>query len=182
MIDTRILRETPERVRANLESRNIVDFPFEELLSLERQRRELITTNQKLKEERNRISLDISKVKKEGNDAADLIAEMKKTSDEIVDIDKRTQNVAERFQTIVATLPNFVDAEVPIGKDETANKEIMRWGEPRQGRLDHIDIADRFDLIDIERAAKTSGARFYFLKRDLARMNYALISLRVGLS
>ncbi|MHB8568283.1 MAG: serine--tRNA ligase [Nitrososphaerales archaeon] len=143
---------------------------------MDKLRRELITSNQKLKEERNRISVEISKVKREGESADSLISDMKKTSEHIVDNDKETQVVSTKLESMLSTLPNFVDPEVPIGKDETANRVIMKWGIPREGQSDHIDISNLLDLVDVERAAKTSGARFYFLRRDLVRLNYALIS------
>jgi len=176
MIDIRILREDPEKIRDNLEKRNITNFPLESLLDLDRKRRDLISRNQKLKEERNRISLEISKAKTAGKDAQDSISRMKLTSDEITSNDKEIEVINSRQNLLLATLPNFVDPSVPVGKDEAANVEISKWGETRTSVLDHIDIAAEFDLIDIERAAKTSGARFYFLKRDLTRLNYALIS------
>ena len=177
MIDIRILRETPEKVRDNLVKRNMGDFPFNEVLELDRKRRELLTTNQKLKAERNRISLDISQIKRKGGDASLLISQMKESSEKIAANDKETAQIEARFHSLAIALPNFIDAQVPIGKDASANLEVRRWGEKTTGsKIDHIDIANIFDLIDVERAAKTSGARFYFLRRDLARLNYALIS------
>jgi seryl-tRNA synthetase len=176
MIDIRILREDPEKIRDNLEKRNITSFPLDNLLDLDKKRRDLISRNQKLKEERNRISLEVSKAKREGKDAQDSISRMKLTSDEIASNDQQVDIINSRENSLLAALPNFVDPTVPIGKDEMANVEVNKWGETRPGTLDHIDISAEFDLIDIERAAKTSGARFYFLKRDLARLNYALIS------
>jgi len=176
VIDSKILRESPEKIRENLEKRNITNFPLEELLALDKKRRELISKNQKLKEERNKISLLVSKEKGAGRDALDLISQMRLTSDQISENDKETQTVGSRVNELLGALPNFVDPEVPIGKDETANREMRQWGETKSGDMDHIDISTMFDLIDIDRAAKTSGARFYFLKRDLARLNYALIS------
>jgi seryl-tRNA synthetase len=177
LIDIRILREDPGRIRENLKKRNTLDFPLEELLALDKKRRDLLTANQKLKSERNKISLEISKLKKEGKDTSNLISMMKAASDQIEANDRETAEIEAKFHDLLVRLPNFVDAEVPIGKDETANKEVRRWGEvSNTSNLDHIDIANMFDLIDIERAAKTSGARFYFLRRDLVRLNHALIS------
>ncbi len=178
MIDIRILRENPEKVRDNLLKRNMGDFPFDYLLSLDKKRRELLTGNQKLKAERNKISVEISEKKRAGDDASSLIARMKEASDRISENDTEIQVVEKDFLSLVAKLPNFIDAEVPIGNDEKANKEVRRWGDTTllANRIDHIEIANIFDLIDVERAAKTSGARFYFLRRDIARLNYALIS------
>jgi len=176
MIDIRLLREFPEKIRENLEKRNITNFPLDDLFDLEKKRREVIAKNQKLKEDRNRISVEISTAKRSGKSADELIARMKETSDEIAENDKQTGALALKFEQILSSLPNFIDPTVPIGKDETANLQVRRWGETKTGDADHIDISNEFDLIDIERAAKTSGARFYFLRRDLVRLNYALIS------
>ncbi len=176
MIDIRILRDSPERIRENLEQRNITNFPLDELLGLDQNRRELISRTQKLKEERNRISLEVAKAKRAGNEAQELISRMKLTSDEISENDNEVEEINGKLNGLLGTVPNFIDPSVPIGKDENANIEVSKWGQPMAGTLDHIDIAGEFDLIDVERAAKTSGARFYFLRRDLTRLNYALIS------
>ena len=175
MIDIKILKESPDRIRQNLEKRNMTNFPMDDLLNLERIRRELIARNQKLKEERNKISVQISQGKMTGTDVTHLITSMKSKSDEIADIDKQTQFANERFELLLSSLPNFISDSVPVGKDESANQVVRRWGETEPGILDHIDIANSFDLIDVERAAKVAGARFYFLRRDLTRLNYALI-------
>lgn len=180
MIDQKILRENPSLVRENLRKRNMLDFPLDELLSLDVKRRELITANQKLKTERNKISLEIAKRKREKQqeDASELIAQMKEVSDHITENDQETQSVEEKFHSIFIRLPNFIEDDVPVGPDDGSNKLIEQWGEPkREGKfLDHIDLSAAFDFIDVERAAKTSGARFYFLKNDLVRLNYALLS------
>jgi seryl-tRNA synthetase len=176
MIDIRILRDNPDRIRENLEKRNITNFPLDELFILEKKRRELIAKNQKLKEQRNTISVEISQAKRSGKDAQNPIAEMKKTSDEITANDKQAIVIESKMHQMLSSLPNFVDNRVPIGKDETANVLVRKWGETKKEDLDHIDISNKFDLIDVDRAAKTSGARFYFLRRDLVRLNYALIS------
>lgn len=176
MIDIKLLREAPDRIRANLEKRNLGNFPFDELLELDRKRRELIAGNQKLKEERNRISLEISNVKRTGKNVDDLISSMRTASDKITENDKQTKEISDRFEILLSSLPNFVDSSVPVGKDDSSNLIVRKWGETRSGDIDHIDISNNFDLIDVERAAKTSGARFYFLRRDLTRLNYALIS------
>lgn len=176
MIDIRILRENPEKIRDNLEKRNITSFPLDELLDIDKKRRGLISRNQKLKEERNKFSFEISRAKSSGKDALDLISSMKLTSDEISANDKEVEGINVKINELLAGLPNFIDPSVPVGKDETANVEMSKWGETKPGTLDHIDVSADFDLIDVERAAKTSGARFYFLKRDLTRLNYALIS------
>src|SRR5487761_766274 len=106
MIDIRILRENPENVRDNLLKRNMGDFPFDDLLSLDRKRRELLTGNQKLKAERNKISVEISQQKRQGKDASSLIGQMKEASDTITSNDKETQHVENEFMSSVSQLPN----------------------------------------------------------------------------
>src|ERR1700746_1865744 len=96
MIDSKILREAPEKIQENLEKRNITNFPLVELLDLDKKRRELISKNQKLKEERNRISLQVSKEKSAGRDVQELIAQMRVTSDQISENDRDTQIVISR--------------------------------------------------------------------------------------
>lgn len=180
MIDLKILRENPEKVKENLANRNMADFPFDELIKLETKRRDLITTNQKLKERRNATSLQIAQRKRMKADASEFLSVMKQESDQITSNDKEVNSVNGQFLDLASRLPNFLDAKVPMGKDDTANLELRKWSPERivqQGEtMDHADVGAMLDLIDTERAAKTSGARFYFLKRDLARLNYAIMS------
>ncbi len=177
MIDIKILRDSPEKVRDNLEKRAIGDFPLDELISEDKKRRESITSAQKLKEERNTISLEIASQKKQGADASVLIDQMKKVSENITLYEKLAEESEKKLNELLSRLPNFIDPEVPIGSDASTNKEISHWGIPeKKSSPDHMEIASIFDLIDVERAAITSGARFYFLRRDLARLNYAMIS------
>ncbi len=177
MIDTKILRDSPDRIRNNLEKRSIRDFPVEDLLGLDKKRRETVTANQKLKEKRNKISLEIASQKREGGNADNLIEQMRVVSNEIDLNDKSIEHSEKRLNDLLGALPNFIDDEVPIGKDSEANKELRKWGTiEKRVNPDHIEIASLFDLIDVERAGKTSGARFYFLRRDLVRLNFALIS------
>src|SRR5215469_16052448 len=107
MIDIKILRDSPEKIRENLEKRNIQNFPIDELFDLEKQRREIIARNQKLKEERNKISLEIPKAKSTGKPAGELIATMRNTSDEIADNDRKTEEMNSKFELLLSQLPNF---------------------------------------------------------------------------
>jgi seryl-tRNA synthetase len=155
----------------------VADFPIDELLSLDKQRRDLITANQQLKTERNRISVEIAQKKRDGLDASGLISQMKTTSDQISQNDMQTLSLEQKFHDLAIRLPNFIESGVPVGPDDSFNKVIEKWGEPKEGKfVDHIDLSAVFDLVDIERAAKTSGSRFYFLRRDMVRLNYALLS------
>src|SRR3972149_4233439 len=92
---------------------------------------------------------------------------------------EKTQNKVELdYKKLALTIPNLIHESVPIGVDETANKEIKKWGEPPRLDFkvqDHVDFSTSLDLVDLERAAKVAGARFYFLKNDLVQLNQALI-------
>lgn len=177
MLDAKLIRDQPDIVRAMLEKRGIA-FPIEELLQYDKKRRALITEAQELKHKRNVVSEKIAAEKKQGHDASEVIKEMKVISDRISYLDREIDQAEKRYQELMLSLPNLIHESVPEGKDENDNVEVRRWGEPKKFNFDakdHIDIASSLNLIDLERAAKTSGARFYFLRGNLVKLNYALV-------
>jgi len=177
MLDPKIIREDPERIRKMLKNR-AVDFDFDGLIQFDKQRRELIIKTDELRKKRNNISLEIGKKKKAGESAEPLLEMMKKVSLELENLETTQNKVELDYSKLALTIPNFIHDSVPIGQDETANKEIRKWGEvskPDFKIKDHVDFSVSNDLVDLERAAKVSGARFYFLKNELVRLNYALI-------
>ncbi|MGH9909667.1 MAG: serine--tRNA ligase, partial [Nitrososphaerales archaeon] len=177
MLDAKIIRDQPEIIRAMLAKRH-VEFPLDELFDYDQKRRALITEAQELKHKRNVVSEKIAVEKKQGRDASDVIKEMKVISDRIASLDAEIDRAEKRYHELMLSLPNLVHESVPEGKDETDNVEVRKWGEPTKFDFtvkDHIDIATSLDLIDLDRAAKTSGARFYFLKGDLVKLNHTLI-------
>jgi len=177
MLDPKIIREDPERIRKMLKNR-AVDFDFDGLIQFDKQRRELIIKTDELRKKRNNISLEIGKKKKAGESAEPLLEMMKKVSLELENLETTQNKVELDYSKLALTIPNFIHDSVPIGQDETANKEIRKWGEvskPDFKIKDHVDFSVSHDLVDLERAAKVSGARFYFLKNELVRLNYALI-------
>ena len=177
MLDAKIIRDQPEIIRAMLAKRHM-EFPLDELLDYDQKRRALITEAQELKHKRNVVSEKIAVEKKQGHDASDAIKEMKVISDRIASLDAEIDRVEKRYHELMLSLPNLVHESVPEGKDETDNVEVRKWGEPTKFDFtvkDHIEIATSLDLIDLDRAAKTSGARFYFLKGDLVKLNHTLI-------
>jgi len=177
MLDPKIIREDPERIRKMLKNR-AVDFDFDGLIQFDKQRRELIIKTDEFRKKRNDISLEIGKKKKAGDDAAPLLEMMKKVSQELENLETAQNKVKLDYSKLALTIPNFIHKSVPIGQDETTNKEIRKWGQVSQPDFkikDHVDFSTSLDLVDLERAAKVAGARFYFLKNDLVRLNYALI-------
>ena len=177
MLDPKIIREDPERIRKMLKNR-AVDFDFDGLIQFDKQRRELIIKTDEFRKKRNDISLEIGKKKKAGEDAAPLLEMMKKVSQELENLETRQNKVELDYSKLALTIPNFIHESVPIGQDETTNKEIRKWGQVSQPDFkikDHVDFLTSLDLVDLERAAKVAGARFYFLKNELVRLNHALI-------
>lgn len=178
MLDLKLVREHPEIIKDMLEKRN-VSFPLEELLSKDVKRRQLLTEVQRLKHQRNLISLEIAQMKKEGKDTSAKLSLVKDLSNRIEQLDAEAKILDEEVNNLLKALPNLIHESVPVGKDESDNVVIRRWGEPKimQSPVkDHITLGLSLNVIDIERAAKVAGSRFYYLKNNLVRLNYALIA------
>ena len=177
MLDPKILRENSDKIRKMLNDRN-VDFPLDELIKLDKERRELIIKTDELRKKKNEISLEIAKKKKMNQDATSLITQMQETSQTLSNLETVQTQTESNYTKLALTIPNLVDESVPIGKDDTSNKEVKKYGKIPQFDFkvkDHIDISQSLDLVDLERAAKVAGARFYYLKNDLVKLNQALI-------
>lgn len=177
MLDPKIIRDDPERIKKMLKNR-AVNFDFDKLIQLDKQRRELIVKTDDLRKKRNEVSLDVGKKKKDGEDATTLINQMYLVSKELAELETLQNKIELDYIKLVLMIPNLIHESVPIGKDATANQEMRKWGKPPQVDfkiLDHVDFSTSMDLVDLERAAKIAGARFYFLKNDLVQLNHALI-------
>lgn len=176
MLDPKMLKENPDAVRAMLKRRN-VDFPIEDLLNLDRRRRELIMQTQELKHKKNKLSEAVAAKKKAKQDAGSELEEMKKVGASLDKAEQERVSAEEQFKKLMMVVPNMLHESVPEGKDEKDNVVVRQAGTIRalEKPKDHVDIASALDLMDIERAAKVSGARFYFLKNGLVRMNAALV-------
>jgi seryl-tRNA synthetase len=177
MLDPKLLRDNPDKIRNMLEAR-AVKFPLDELISLDKQRRNLIVETDEFRKKRNEVSLEIARKKKAKEDASSLIEHMQTVSENLQRLEADQIKIEEDFAKLSLTLPNMIHESVPIGKDDTANKEIKKWGNIPVFDFpikDHIDLTQSLDLVDLERAAKVSGARFYYLKNQLVRLNQALL-------
>src|SRR3990172_728070 len=177
MLDPKILRENPEIIRKMLRERD-VNFSLDDLIKLDKERRELIIKTDDLHKKKNEIALEIAQKKKLGQDATPLIEQMRQVSETLSGLEAIQTKTESGYTKLALSLPNLIHESVPIGKDETTNKELRRWGKIPQFDFkikDHIDISQNLDLIDLERAAKVAGARFYYLKNDLVKLNQALI-------
>jgi len=177
VLDPKLLKESPDTIREMLQKRK-ADFPLDELVSLDRRRRELIVETQKVKHDKNTITNTIALLKKAGRSAEGELQKMKEVSKCIEELQQEQNQVEAKFHDLAMLAPNLLDESVPIGNDEKDNKIIREFGtitKPAFTPKDHVDIATVLDLVDIERAAKISGSRFYFLKNKLVMLNQALI-------
>jgi seryl-tRNA synthetase len=178
MIDLKLLKENPQAIKEMLKNRNL-DFPIDELINLDKKRRELIVQTQEIKHKKNNLANLIAIKKKNKHDPKAELEEMRVVGRKIVSLDEEKATIELKFRRLIMMLPNIIDKSVPIGNNETDNLVIKREEDGKKRfdfkPKDHIDIATNLDLIDLERASKISGARFYFLKNELVMMNQALI-------
>ena len=177
MLDPKLIKEKPQIIRDMLKDR-AVDFDLETLIESDQKRRELIIKTDELRKKKNQVALEISQKKKAGEDISDTLSEMKNISTQLTKLELEQETVENTYSKLALTIPNLVHESVPVGTDESANKEIKKWGEIPNFDFkinDHIDISENLDLVDLERAAKVAGARFYYLKNDLVRLNQSLI-------
>lgn len=180
MLEMKFIREHPDTVKADLQRRGAVDKLawVDELLQNDQKWRSLQVQANVLRQQRNKLTEQIAKLRKQGQDAAPVMREAEAIPDKIRELEQEAGNVRERINQTLMQLPNIMHESVPTGKDEHDNVEIRKWGTPPQfpfKPLDHIELATKLDLVDFERAARVAGARFYYLKNDLVRLNYALI-------
>jgi seryl-tRNA synthetase len=178
MLDPKLIKENPEIIRSMLKSR-AVEFDLDGLIELDKKRREFIIKTDELRKKKNQVAIIISEKKKGGDDISSILAEMKNISNEITESESEQENIESKYLKLASTIPNLVHESVPIGVDDSANIEIKKWGNIPEFDFkikDHIDISEDLNLVDLERAAKVAGARFYYLKNDLVRLNQALIN------
>ena len=180
MLDPRILKDNPEAVREMLKKRNMTDFPLDELIMLQKRRGDYIIKTQQLRRQKNVLSETIAgKKKSKQDDASYELSQMKRVSALLDQTESEAIQIEGKFNALMMTLPNWLNETVPVGKDERNNvivRQIGRIIRPNFSPKDHIELATTLDLVDLNRAAKVSGARFYFLKNELVKLNQALIS------
>ena len=184
MLDIKLIRENPEMVKQNLVKRGDMEKLelLEKLIQYDKEWREKTTRLNELRRRRNELTTHIANIRKEGKDASTEIAEAKKIDNEITALEKDVDALRTQIRDILMVLPNLLHESVPVGKDENDNVPIRTWGEPPKFDFpvkDHIDLGLGLDIMDVERAGKIAGARFFYLKRegvllDLALINFAL--------
>jgi len=184
MLGIKLIRENPEIVKSNLVKRG--DFEklkmLEDLIACDKKWRQFLTRLNEIRHQRKLTTTEIAELKKKGEDVSQKILEAKEVDAEITRLGKKVSEYEEKTRFILMRLPNILHESVPVGKDENDNVPIRTWGETPKFSFsvkDHIELGLSLDIMDIERAGKVSGARFFYLKRegvllDMALMHFAL--------
>jgi len=184
MLDPRFVRDNIDIVKTSLNSRNY-KLTLDDFLKFEEERRSLQREADELKNKRNVVSEEIGKMRSQKQDASSLIEEMKGVSDAIKELDEKIKALEEKIEEFLLNVPNIPHESVPIGKDETENIELRKWGEPRQfdfEPLNHWDIGEMLGIIDFERAVKIAGARFSLTKGYGAKLERSLMNFMLDLN
>jgi seryl-tRNA synthetase len=180
MLDIKLIRENPELVRANLAKRNNPEClkMLEDLIALDKDWRTNSTKLNDLRHERKQITIEIAKAKKACQNADAHFAKAAEVDQKITQAQKQVSEQEAQIRTYLLTLPNLLEDSVPVGKDSSENVTIKTWGTIPKFDFpvkNHIDLAVPLDQIDMERAGKVAGARFFYLKNDIAMLDMALM-------
>ncbi len=177
MIDPKILKENPKAIREMLERRK-VSYPLDELLELDGKRRELIMETQDLRHRKNTLSQSIASKKKNQESIENELNEMRNVGEMMNTAESKKGMVEKRYAELIYSIPNLLHESVPTGNSEDDNVVVRTNDFHLKSRAnnDHVDLAYSLGLIDLERAAKIAGARFYFLKKEIVKLNQALIN------
>ena len=180
MLDIKVIRENPEKVKAAMKTRNKdMDSLVDEVLAIDVERRALMTKTDAFKQEQNEASKKIPQIKKEGGDISEIMQRMNEIKESIKANDAVLSELEEKQKKIMYEFPNIPSETTPIGKDDTENVEIRKWGEPRKFDFEakaHWDIGADLGILDPETAAKVTGTRFHFYKGIGARLERAIIN------
>ena len=184
MLDIKRIREDYDNVKAAVEKRCKGDFGLSEVPGLDSQRREILLKVEQMKNRQNTVSKEIPKLKKAGEDTAAVMAEMKELSAEIKELDAKLTEIEKKLKDTLLGIPNTPYKDVQTGEDDSDNLELRKFHEPRNFSFEpkaHWDIGTDLDILDFDRAAKISGARFTVYKGLGARLERAVISFMLDL-
>ncbi|HEX5125896.1 MAG TPA: serine--tRNA ligase, partial [Rhodocyclaceae bacterium] len=178
MLDIQLLRTQLDAVTQRLATRN-VKFDAHTFQGMEDERKTLQTRTQELQAKRNNLSKQIGVLKSKGEDASAVMAEVAGIADELKASEEKLAKLQDKLNDFLSSIPNLPHESVPVGHDESGNKEVRRWGTPKEFDFevrDHVDIGAQTGL-DFDTAAKLSGARFTFMRGDMARLHRAIAQL-----
>jgi seryl-tRNA synthetase len=189
MLDVHFVRENFALVREKLATRNFDPAALEDFQRLDTERRALVRQRDDLNAASNRISKEVGALMRDGrkDEAEAKKAESRQVSDQVKQVEARLSQIEDEFRAILVRVPNLPHESVPVGQDETANTEVRRWGTPRDFAAegftpkDHVDLGAALGILDQERAAKVTGARFAVLNGIGARLERALINFMLDL-
>lgn len=180
MLDIKLIRTNPEFVKSVLAKRGkVYDEEIDELLSIDIKRRELSAAIDKIKFEQNTANKEIVNLKAAGQNTDEVLQQMKVLAQKSKEFSAAILELDKRYQELMYLLPNVPHSSVPEGKDETENKEVRRWGEPRAFDFEpkaHWELGKSLNILDSERASKVTGTRFVYYKNLGARLERAIIN------
>ncbi len=184
MLDIKKIREDYNGIKEAIEKRCKGDFGLENVLKLDDERKKTLAEFERMRSEQNKVSKKIPQMKKNGEDTTEIMAEMKKLSEDIKIAESKVSEIEKELKNSLLQIPNTPNPEVPKGKDDTENVEVKKWGEPRIFDFEekpHWDIGTSLDILDFDRAAKISGARFTVYKGLGAKLERAVINFMLDL-
>ena len=180
MLDIKLIRSNPDMVKAAMKTRNMdADALIDQVLEIDVRRREITGVVEAMKAEQNADTKQIPQMKKAGRDTTELMARLRKLSDDIKECDSELSDLEEQQKNLLLSIPNIPCQDDPVGKDDSDNKEIRKWGEPKDFGFEpkaHWDIGKDLDILDPETAAKVTGARFHFYRGAGARLERSIIN------
>ncbi|MBQ3137396.1 MAG: serine--tRNA ligase [Clostridia bacterium] len=180
MLDIKLIRENPQKVKDAMKTRNKdMDALVDEILDIDKRVREITQKADALKAEQNAASKQIPAIKKQGGDISEIMARMNAIKEEVKVLDAERNELAAKQKTMMYEFPNVPSDSTPIGKDDSENVEIRRWGEPKKFGFEpkaHWDIGADLGILDPETAAKVTGTRFHFYKGLGARLERSIVS------
>ena len=183
MLDIRFVRENPDAVKENIKKKFQDDkLPLvDEVIALDEEKRSVQKQADELRANRNKLSKEIGNLMAQGKkeEGMALREQVKAQADELEALSKREAELNERVTKIMMTIPNMIDASVPIGKDDSENVEVQKYGEPVVPDYEipyHTDIMESFDGIDLDSAGRVAGNGFYYLMGDIARLHSAVLA------
>jgi seryl-tRNA synthetase len=177
----KVFRESPQLIFEDLEKRNMPIEIAKTVIDLDNRWRKLIDKGNNLRAKRNSISKEISDAKKKGDDFSNVLSQMSDLKKELLENEKETEETLKLRDSRRMVVPNILESEVPVGKDEEDNVEKELYGKKieKDNWFSHQDILEKINGADLKRASKISGRRFYFLTGDLARLELALINFAI---
>lgn len=177
MLDIKMIRQNTDEIKERLATRGVKAETIDALLEKDKRRRELLVETEGLKQKRNEVSAEIANAKRNKQDATDAIKEMREVGAKIKSLDEELEEVEATVKDMASRLPNLPNPTIPVGPDESANVELRKVGTPREFDFEpkaHWDIGEDLGILDFDRGAKVSGARFVYYKGLGARLERAV--------